>query len=304
MKAIEYFKKITKNIKHGNGLFYDHCYGVYSFLKERSLPEYVCLAGLYHSIYGTEYFKPDVNINRNLVKKLIGNKAEKLVYLFCNIKNRDNFILKIAEKNKNLFFIAYANLVEPSNYQENASKEYLDFKHKYYLKYQSLSDSFKTSKKIEIIDDFLNEDYVDKLTETFFSNEFQWYYMPSKVNDQDKVFQLFHFVVENSQITSKFFETFNPLFEKLNAKKVFRLKINTTFKSKKIKESAYHKDNDRICKTAVLYLNTNNGYTKFKNGKKITSKRNRIVIFNSNFFHCGTNCTDKEKRVVININYI
>ena len=57
--------------------FYDHCYGVYSFLKERALPEYVCLAGLYHSIYGTEYFKPGVNINRALSKKINWKQGKK-----------------------------------------------------------------------------------------------------------------------------------------------------------------------------------------------------------------------------------
>ena len=37
--------------------------------------------------------------------------------------------------------------------------------------------------------------------------------------------------------------------------------------------------------------------------KKVESKENRIVIFDSQMKHKGTNTTDKKKRVLLNINY-
>ena len=52
-----------------------------------------------------------------------------------------------------------------------------------------------------------------------------------------------------------------------------------------------------------MYLDNSNGYTKFKNGKKIKSEENKYVEFDSSLKHTGTSCTDKKRRVVINFNY-
>ena len=57
-------------------------------------------------------------------------------------------------------------------------------------------------------------------------------------------------------------------------------------------------------KTAAFYLNTNDGYTKFSNGLKVESIRNRFVEFDGNTPHTGTTCTDSQFRAVINFNYI
>ena len=55
--------------------------------------------------------------------------------------------------------------------------------------------------------------------------------------------------------------------------------------------------------TAIYYLNTNNGFTKFENGDKVNSVANRMVIFDSNLKHTGTSCTDAHARMLINFNY-
>ena len=70
------------------------------------------------------------------------------------------------------------------------------------------------------------------------------------------------------------------------------------------KKSLMHVDtNLENIKTAVFYCNDNNGYTFFQNGKKVSSKANRIVIFDGHQKHCGVDCTDENVRVVINFNY-
>ena len=56
-------------------------------------------------------------------------------------------------------------------------------------------------------------------------------------------------------------------------------------------------------KTSVYYLNTNNGYTLFEDGK-VDSVENRMVTFNLNTKHSGTTATDTKRRVVLNFNYI
>ena len=40
---------------------------------------------MFHSVYGTTYFKPKMTQDREVVRSLIGERAENLVYLFCNM---------------------------------------------------------------------------------------------------------------------------------------------------------------------------------------------------------------------------
>ena len=62
-------------------------------------------------------------------------------------------------------------------------------------------------------------------------------------------------------------------------------------------------EKDKNITTGLLYLNTNNGYTKIGN-KKIQSIENRIVIFPSDVYHFGTNATNLTNRTVINFVYV
>lgn len=74
---------------HSGRTLRDHLCGTYRILKEWSEPQHVCLAGLFHSIYGTEYFMSTLTLNeRAQVEKMIGPEAEKLVYFFCMMSRR------------------------------------------------------------------------------------------------------------------------------------------------------------------------------------------------------------------------
>ena len=86
-------KQHTNDIGHLDKTLFDHLWGTYSILKEQGKPEYVCLAGLFHSIYETEYFKFSTPYTRNEVKDLIGEQAEHLVYEFCNISPRTSKLI-------------------------------------------------------------------------------------------------------------------------------------------------------------------------------------------------------------------
>ncbi len=55
--------------------------------------------------------------------------------------------------------------------------------------------------------------------------------------------------------------------------------------------------------TSILYINTNNGYTRFETGEVVESVENRLVTFPANLKHTGTSCTDEKVRVVVNFNY-
>lgn len=71
----------------------DHLVGTYKLLKEFNAIEEVCLAALFHSVYGTHCFT-DININqdrRSEIRSLIGERAEALVWMFCNLKRPSLF---------------------------------------------------------------------------------------------------------------------------------------------------------------------------------------------------------------------
>lgn len=85
MSPHEFLKSLgTECTPHSNKTFYEHLTNVENILRICGQPEYVCAAGLFHSVYGTVYFKQKTISDREAVKALIGDKAEQLVYLFCN----------------------------------------------------------------------------------------------------------------------------------------------------------------------------------------------------------------------------
>src|SRR5262245_17544247 len=71
--------------EHSHRSFRDHLKGTHDLLESWGNPIEVCLAGLFHSIYGTVIFKNQtVEIsNRSVIQNLIGEEAEELAYLFC-----------------------------------------------------------------------------------------------------------------------------------------------------------------------------------------------------------------------------
>ena len=90
---------------------------------------------------------------------------------------------------------------------------------------------------------------------------------------------------------------------KVEAKKCIRIKANLTFKTPTIEPGPYHYDYKDM-KTAVFYINTNNGYTEFESGVRVSSIANRVCIFDSNLHHRGTTHTEPDpRRIVVNFNY-
>ncbi len=99
----------------------------------------------------------------------------------------------------------------------------------------------------------------------------------------------------------------------LNVKKWWIIRINVTTSSHENYMGAFHYDyqegdqpyQHKFGKTAILYLNTNNGGTKFndKDGLFVQSKANTLVRFPTSTPHAGVWCTDAKLRFVVNMNY-
>lgn len=165
---------------------------------------------------------------------------------------------------------------------------------------------------MNIRDNFLSEENFLEIQKTLLSDNFPWYLgeiVPFELSSCQRL--------DNVQLWHGFYDGFMPISDYclplmnyfvdiLQPKALIKIKANLTMKTNDIIEHGYHIDlpyPDGF-KTAVFYLNTNDGYTKFSNGFKVESIRNRFVEFDGSTPHTGTTCTDSQFRAVINFNYI
>jgi hypothetical protein len=81
-------------IRHANGSLLTHLQGTHRLLKAWGNSEDVCLAGLFHSVYGTIHFRPTLvaSSERSRVRRVIGTQAERLVYWFSVANRPDAFL--------------------------------------------------------------------------------------------------------------------------------------------------------------------------------------------------------------------
>jgi hypothetical protein len=68
----------------------NHLAGTYRILRRWGCPESLCVAGLFHSVYGTETFEPAMFTleQRQQIRDSIGPDAERLAYLYCAATRR------------------------------------------------------------------------------------------------------------------------------------------------------------------------------------------------------------------------
>ena len=162
---------------------------------------------------------------------------------------------------------------------------------------------------MKIIDDFLSpSDF--QITQNFFqSSDFIWYYNGSIANYKQGLdqFQFVHPFFDISKPSQTDWSPFlQPILTKLNAKYIFRIKANLRPRTSQGVLSEFHTDMNLNQQTAIFYINTNNGYTKFKDNTldDVPSVANRLLTFYGHLEHCGCSATDCNNRIVLNINYI
>jgi hypothetical protein len=75
----------VQDIRHSGRNFFAHLKGTHDLLRDWGAPEFVCVAGLFHSIYGTWHFRHKAFPieQRSVLRNLIGSEAEYLAYVFC-----------------------------------------------------------------------------------------------------------------------------------------------------------------------------------------------------------------------------
>lgn len=161
---------------------------------------------------------------------------------------------------------------------------------------------------VEVIDNFLDDNDFNELSEVILNHSFPWFYGNVVEDDAEDIdeeynFQFTHVFYNFYEPNSEYYKSLHKLIKKLNAAALLRIKANLSTRTDKIIEFGYHRDFPNVL-SCVYYINSNNGYTKFKNGQTVNSVANRALIFDSNLLHTGTSCTDCDQRIAININFV
>ena len=165
----------------------------------------------------------------------------------------------------------------------------------------------------EVIDNFLSDYDFKSLTHILMGNDFPWYWNGETLPSDDDYhnpndYQFTHriFDLSDGGILSDYYSLCDIIQQKLGVRKLSRIKMNLLPQTFFHRKGGMHTDLGglpSIQKTAIFYLNTNNGWTEFKKGGKVKSVANRMVIFDSNLEHTGVSCTDENRRVLVNFNY-
>ena len=171
----------------------------------------------------------------------------------------------------------------------------------------------------QIIDNFLPEEQFNNLYDIMMTpGKMTWNYndvIDYEGSTEDK-YQLTHTFFDSPQgIVSHISEIVQPFIDLLKIQILIRIKANLNVRcGENDRENKFHCDHEFVGSrlpdgtltsyTAIYYVNTNNGYTLFKDGNfKVDSVANRIVTFDSSKLHKAVVCTDEKTRVVINFNY-
>ena len=158
--------------------------------------------------------------------------------------------------------------------------------------------------ELKIINNCLSKEDFTNIKNTLYSDYFPWY-LNKGVNTSDDNYTQFTHAFYNDYIqNSNLLDNLKPIINVLNPLALIRVKANLLTKTESIIKHGFHVDQYFKCTTAIFYVNTNNGYTEFENGKKVYSEENKLVVFNTSLKHTGTSCTDTNERIVINFNYI
>tara|TARA_A100001011_G_C14143003_1_gene770554 strand:+ start:488 stop:1033 length:546 start_codon:yes stop_codon:yes gene_type:complete len=174
---------------------------------------------------------------------------------------------------------------------------------------------------IQIIDNFLPEEQFYNFTEAVttaqqFGNCDATAYAEesSNLNFAEQMSQaiMFRRMVNGAEVSDCYIHLqaqIQDILKLLKVKRLWLMRLNCTFGQKERYQGTFHIDNlwsdylKKYGKISILYLNTNNGGTQFKDGPFVESVANRCVIAPMLAEHAGVWATDTKLRYVLNFNY-
>ena len=159
---------------------------------------------------------------------------------------------------------------------------------------------------MQIVQKFIQQKEVfENIRRSVMDPNFPWFYSGTTASLYDKSDYLFyHWLYQDGhQISDHFNSVLVPLLGRLNLNSLIRCKVNLYTKKTKHIKTAFHTDSPEPHKVALFSINTNNGYTLFKNKDTAPSVENNMVLFDGQTEHCSVAQTDEHVRINININY-
>ena len=166
---------------------------------------------------------------------------------------------------------------------------------------------------MEVIDNFLDKDTFNLFQNYILSPQMVWNWNEYIIINDEKFkgdsnqyqFAYTFYDMNEDRQQNKLYPLIEPFLLKLKPNLLRRIKINLNPRTVFHRSGGYHTDFPYFptAKTAVYYVNTNNGYTIVKGYGKVESVENRMVIFDSDILHTGVSCTDEKRRIVVNFNY-
>lgn len=169
-----------------------------------------------------------------------------------------------------------------------------------------IGDTFRL---MEVVDEFLQPRQLKALVGAVLADSFPWEASEILANRQLPEAhnrQLVHgFFLEKPGLhyRSPRLPLLDAVLAGLQPRALLKAKLNLSPRQDTHVEYGMHVDTRRRgATTAILYLNTNNGYTLFEDGTRVASVANRLVLFDAGTRHTGASCTDTGFRLVLNIN--
>jgi hypothetical protein len=162
----------------------------------------------------------------------------------------------------------------------------------------------------KIIDNFLDKDFYEKVSNFIKSRDIPWFFIEQDTeNSKNKNgYYCCCFYNHNRPDHSAYHDLILPILSKLNFVAPIQVRSNLYFRDKDTIEGGFHVDYDSLphSTTAILFLTKCNAKVVLKVKEEeifVDNIENRIVIFNSQIKHKVIYQTDVHKRHVINFNY-
>lgn len=162
--------------------------------------------------------------------------------------------------------------------------------------------------EFKIIDNFLHPSDAEKLSEAILCPTFPWTFADKIAGNEEgysnENIYFLHTIYDGYRPCSDIWNMMQPFMEFLSPKALIRAKINMYLPTKDRANHNPHVDQLYPHYGALYYINDNDGVTTMHDGTQIESVANRLVIFDSSLEHSSSSCTNAQRRVTMNFNYL
>ena len=148
--------------------------------------------------------------------------------------------------------------------------------------------------------DVLDPDSLFLLQQNLQSSRFPWIHAQTNKDSTNSYYV--HEFRDVNGIVSPYDFLIHPLLNILQPKAIIRVKANKYNQTPTLEQHEYHQDYPYEHKSAIFYINTNNGQTQFID-TSVDSVENSMLYFDASIQHRSTSTTDMPYRININFNY-